>query len=201
MGRSCNSAFYLCKKYILETPFAITPCSFALEIQEVSEGHSLPILLSQQGSYLKLSTGHFEGQLSHAASCPPCSIAGVQLIPNGVTIHLDPVGDKEDVQSTERALWLHFCTQQQINPRYGLMVYAHKHTYNLPGDRVGENQWKSCWTPSLVLDQGDFFFREGFFSGLSDQINCQIQHYDMDILSFEGKSERCSPWHATRARS
>lgn len=60
-----------------------TPVAGTLSARPV--GPSVP---SGQSPYLQLPAGHFEGQLGDAACGPASCIGGMQLIPDGITVHL-----------------------------------------------------------------------------------------------------------------
>jgi len=52
--------------------------------------------------YLQLPGGHLEGQLGDAASGPASSVGGMQLIPDGIAVHLEARGSVRWGQGTSR---------------------------------------------------------------------------------------------------
>lgn len=81
-------------------PFITTPYSPQFPNNNISVSFSsldFPHLM-QPRPHLQLSRGHFGSQLDDTAHSHACSTGRVQLVPNGVTVHLS----KQSAGSTER---------------------------------------------------------------------------------------------------
>lgn len=103
----------------------------------------LPVLLQKRPSrplhvfsYLELPAGHLEGQFSDASGCPARSVARVQLIPDGVAVHLDQRGDNRVVILWGTVMFLHQSMETTLNIHW---QYMSIHAWN-PRNGMGSMQ-------------------------------------------------------------